>query len=128
MNSIPNYAAVNSTVDLCKIIDKSKVNLVNAMMRKLSNNIPKKNMISDISIKYSHPKWLIDKWLKNWSKDEVVKLLKWNNSEPEIWFRINILKTSIKEIHKFLNSENIDFVERHLHSAIFILYPSSCLR
>ena len=97
MNSVPKYAAVNTTVDLCKIIDQSKVNLVNAIMRKLSNNIPKKNIISDISIKYSHPKWLIDKWLKNWSKDEVIKLLKWNNSEPEIWFRINTSHT-----HEFL--------------------------
>ena len=76
-------------------------------------------MISDISIKYTHPKWFIDKWLKNWSKDEVVKLLKWNNSEPEIWFRINILKTSIKEIHKFLNSENIDFVENKILKEYF---------
>ena len=38
MDSIPDYAAVNTTVDLCKKIDKSKVNLINALMRKLSGN------------------------------------------------------------------------------------------
>ena len=37
MDSIPDYAAVNTTVDLCKKIDKNKINLVNALMRKLSN-------------------------------------------------------------------------------------------
>ena len=38
MDSTPDYAAVNTTVDLCKKIDKNKANLVNAIMRKISQN------------------------------------------------------------------------------------------
>ena len=39
MNSVPNYAAVDTTVELCKKIDFSKVKLINALMRKLSDNM-----------------------------------------------------------------------------------------
>ena len=70
-------------------------------MRKFSSKIKKEEILNDISIEYSHPQWLIDKWLNRWSNDRVIELLKWNNSKPKIWFRVNILETSIKEIHNF---------------------------
>ena len=110
MDSVPNYAAVNTTVELCKKIDFSKVKLINALMRKLSDNIELKNhKIIDDAINFSHPKWLIARWNSRWKKKEVLQLLEWNNSEPKIWFRINILKTSIDQIHSNLNDMDIEF-------------------
>ena len=119
MDSIPNYAAVNTTVDLCKKIDKNKTNLVNAIMRKISQNIDKKNILSDLHIEYSHPKWLIDKWAKQWSNNKLIEFLKWNNKEPKIWFRINVLKTSINQIHNFLSLKNIDFIQNDILKEYF---------
>ncbi len=113
MDSVPNYAAVNTTVDLCKKNDNSKVGLVNALMRKLSND-GMIDEISDIGIKYSHPDWMIKRWLKRWSSSKVEKLLTWNNKEPKIWFRINLLKVSVNEIHNFLNDNDIDFIQNDI--------------
>ena len=110
MNSVPDYAAVNTTVELCKKHIIFGHNLVNALMRKFSNKIKRDEILKDISIEYSHPKWLIDKWLEKWPNYKVIELLKWNNSEPKIWFRVNILKTSIQKVHKFLNEQNIKFI------------------
>jgi len=119
MDSIPDYAAVNTTVDLCKKIDKSKVNLINALMRKLSGNNKNLDSLPDISIEYSHPEWLINKWLKRWSYDKVIRLLKWNNTEPKIWFRINLLATSIKKIHNFLDKHGINFIQSEVLEEYF---------
>ena len=119
MDSTPNYAAVNTTVDLCKKIDKNKVNLVNAIMRKISQNSDKKDVFSVLSIEYCHPKWLIDKWSKQWSDKKLIEFLKWNNKEPQIWFRINTLKTSKNEIHNFLKMKNIDFIQNDILKEYF---------
>jgi len=110
MDSIPNYAAVNTTVELCKKVAFSKVSLINALMRKLSDNIDLKNQsIAESAIRFSHPKWLIKKWINKWGDDKVLQLLKWNNLEPKIWFRINTLKISIDKMHSKLQGMNIDF-------------------
>ena len=85
MNSVPDYAAVNTTVELCKKHIVFGHNLVNALMRKFSNKIKRDEILKDISIEYSHPKWLIDKWLEKWPNYKVIELLKWNNSEPKIF-------------------------------------------
>ena len=110
VNSVPSYAAVNSTVDLCKSIDKSKCNLINAIMRKLSDNINIKDEdIDDLSIMYSQPNWMIDRWSKYLNKDELINLLKYNNSEPKIWFRINTLNEQKNKIFEYLEYKNIDY-------------------
>ncbi len=123
VNSVPSYAAVNSTVDLCKSIDKKKCNLINAIMRKLSDNIDIKDEdINDLSIKYSQPNWMIDRWAINRSDKELLNLLKHNNAEPKIWFRINANKSSKSEIFEYLNKENIIY-EKSKIIDIFLLQP-----
>jgi 16S rRNA (cytosine967-C5)-methyltransferase len=120
MDSVPEYAAVNTTVDLCKRVDSSKSKLINAIMRKLSiNNDIKNKDIKDIDIKYSHPKWLIDKWKKIFSDEQILKILKQNNQEPKIWFRVNTLKTSVKDIFDLLNKQNISFEQSNIIEPFF---------
>ena len=120
MNSVPNYAAVDTTVELCKKIDFSKVKLINALMRKLSDNIDLKNQdIRNNSIKFSHPEWLIKKWSNRWTDSDVLQLLNWNNSEPKIWFRINTLKISIDQMYSDLNDAGIDFITHSLLNEFF---------
>ena len=124
MNSVPSYAAVNTTVDLCKKIDYSKHKLINAIMRKLSNNINIKNEeIKDLAVKFSHPKWLLDKWQKQWDSNTVLELITHNNIEPKICFRINRLKISIKEIYDLLIKRKISFEESDVIDEFF--YSSS---
>ncbi len=120
VNSVPSYAAVNSTVDLCKSIDKKKCNLINAIMRKLSDNIDIKDEdINDLSIKYSQPNWMIDRWAINRSDKELLNLLKHNNTEPKIWFRINANKSSKSEIFEYLNKENIIYEKSKIIDIFF---------
>ncbi|GAQ95396.1 16S rRNA (cytosine967-C5)-methyltransferase [Thermodesulfovibrio aggregans] len=84
---IPEYAVTFEAVNIEKIFN-GKPAVVNAILRSfikkysgkgleeiLSINLP-------LSIKYSHPEWLIKRWLKRFSPEEVESLLKANNKKP----------------------------------------------
>ena len=69
MNSVPDYASVSTIVDLTKKIDKRKVSLINAVLRRLTNvNNIDHQQINDFSIKYNHPDWMIDRWAKQFDR------------------------------------------------------------
>ena len=123
VDSIPNYASVNSTVNLVKAIDKSKTNLINAIMRKFSlNNSFFNKPINDISIKYSHPKWLLNKWTSSWNNNEIIDILKWNLLKPKIWFRVNSNKTSINVVLDFLKEKKITY---KIHDTLKVFFYCS---
>ena len=109
MNSVPDYASVNTVVELAKIIDKNKVGLVNAILRNLSklDLIDNKN-IDKLSIKFNHPDWMIDKWSKVHEKETLLSILEANNKEPIIWFRINSLKTNQLEVKSILKKIGVE--------------------
>ena len=109
MNSVPDYASVNTVVELAKIIDKNKVGLVNAILRNLSklDLIDNKN-IDKLSIKFNHPDWMIDKWSKVHEKETLLSILEANNREPIIWFRINSLKTNQLEVKSILKKIGVE--------------------
>ncbi len=74
LNSIPDYAAINETVELASIkFDKKIKNLVNALLRQISRNkenldFPdqKTDTSRFMSVNYSYPQWLIDKWIDSY--------------------------------------------------------------
>ena len=77
MDSVPDYAAVTTTVNLAKRVHKNLGGLANAILRTIikENNkliILDENTPIDIVSEYlSHPKWLINKWIKDYSFDDV---------------------------------------------------------
>ena len=70
-------------------------------LNKAKNDIPypnpKKNLVNAISVTYSHPVWLVEKWLGIYSEQDVVKLCEFNNAEPPLTVRVNPIKASVKE-------------------------------
>ena len=112
MNSVPNYAAVNTSVDLCKTINSNYTSFINAVLRNVINinfTEPKITDVSEFSNYISHPKWLIEKWNKVWNNKEINDLSRWNNSIPQIWFRINTILSNNNEVVNFLKDSNINY-------------------
>ena len=89
LDKIPVSAAVNESVNLAKISGFSSASgLVNAVLRKISSNpCP---IVEDLSIKYSHPKWLVDRLCTEYGYDFTEAFLKCNNSEPTTDYHIGI--------------------------------------
>jgi len=93
----PEHAAVFETVELASERTRSLVNAVlrNALRRKeeLLGNASKQ----DLTVRSSHPRFLIDRWRQNFGVENTVALCKWNNRPAPVYARINRLEISVDE-------------------------------
>jgi 16S rRNA (cytosine967-C5)-methyltransferase len=100
MDRVPDHAAVNESVKLAKqVVDTQHMSgVVNGVLRKV---IADRHVIAlpaasemefneRLSIEYSHPRWLVDRWLKNLGLGPTKQLLAFNNGRPEIFLRRKI--------------------------------------
>ena len=84
-NSIPDSAAVNECVQLCKTSGfKSASGLVNAILRKISS--AEIQYPESLAVKYSHPDWFVDKFLVEKGAEFTEQLLISNNSEAPLCY------------------------------------------
>ncbi|MBQ6795128.1 MAG: 16S rRNA (cytosine(967)-C(5))-methyltransferase RsmB [Clostridia bacterium] len=95
MEKIPESATINECVKLAKRYGHQKSSgFVNAVLRKAmtsGNFLPEEGSIEYLSVFYSYPEWIVQKWSKEWA-EEVVKLLEAGNSTPPTYLRRNLLK------------------------------------
>jgi 16S rRNA (cytosine967-C5)-methyltransferase len=93
----PEHAAVYETVHLANAKARSLVNgvLRSALRRKpeLIENASRQ----DLSVRSSHPQFLIDRWTQNFGPENTAALCDWNNQSAPIYARINRLKISDDE-------------------------------
>lgn len=87
---LPDHAAVFETVELGK---SSVRGLINAVMRRAASS---RKRLLDLSalppeVRYSHPKWLFDRWAENFGKDDAETLMAFNNEPAPVVARINPL-------------------------------------
>jgi 16S rRNA (cytosine967-C5)-methyltransferase len=94
MGSVPAYAAIAQTVELAKRrhgLGASK--LVNAVLRRTDREreslaVPTPSDPTDaLALKYSHPPWLVAKWVERWGEEDAARLLTLNNSEAGLVIR-----------------------------------------
>src|SRR5690606_5317838 len=81
MEKVPNSAAVNESVKLAKKYShKGSVSYVNGVLRNIIRkranilDIDIKNTMDYISIKYSHPKWMVKRWIDEFGEDFTLEL------------------------------------------------------
>ena len=93
----PEHAAVNESVELASPRNRSLVNAVlrNALRRKAV--LLENTSNQDLSVRASHPQFLIDRWTRNLGPENAATLCEWNNRPAPIYARINRLKTSDEE-------------------------------
>jgi len=90
----PQHAAVYETVELASAKTRS---LVNAVLRKAlrdRDELEAKSREQSLAVRFSHPQFLIDRWMRNFGTENTTTLCEWNNRPPPIYARINRLKLS----------------------------------
>ena len=110
LDRVPDSAAVNTSVELAKLSGRGQAaGLVNAVLRKVSQNkenlpeIPQRDEVKYLSIRYSHPKWLVKRLLSLLGRTETEALLALDNGTPPLTVQINPLKTTAEELTRELS-------------------------
>lgn len=109
LDKVPDYAAVNEAVEFVKKLQGQKpADLTNAVLRNIIRSKdsirypdPSEDLAAYFSAYYSHPLWLVKRWVNRFGKEETEKLLISNNNKPSLTLRINNLVTKSDEL-KFL--------------------------
>ncbi|GHU50936.1 ribosomal RNA small subunit methyltransferase B [Clostridia bacterium] len=111
MNSVPEYAAVNETVNLAKKFTPGQEGFINGVLRQFLRDreyvaLPDRNKseVDYLSIKYSYAPWIVEMWLKAYESETVEKLMEAGNKTPQFTIRVNRLKTTRDDAVERLNS------------------------
>ena len=110
------HAAVHETVELAR---KKERSLVNAMLRtatRQQSDLLARASAQPLSIRTSHPQFLVERWQQHFGPEHAEALCKWNNLPAPVYGRINHLKI---DRDRFLRlyptsrplTRNCDFVE-----------------
>lgn len=99
LDRVPPWAAVDESVGLAKIHGHSGIaGFVNAVLRNIIRNredisLPQieEDPVFHISVLYSHPEWLVRRWIGRFGVEETVALCKANNEIPPLTIRTNTL-------------------------------------
>jgi 16S rRNA (cytosine967-C5)-methyltransferase len=106
LTKIPVPAVINESVNAAKSIYSDKHNypaLVNSVLRRTAETgwdfswpDQSRQPWRYLSVRYSHPEWLVKRWLRRWGPEETEQLLKINNEPSQVTLRVNTLKTTRK--------------------------------
>lgn len=129
LDRIPEYAAVNETVSLAP---RRSRGFVNAVMREylrkkqkgaLSELFPdeKKQPIEYLSVYYSFPKDVCERFLKIYGLERTKRIFEVFNKPPRLTLRINTLKISREDYARLLDEREIKYtLSERLENAILL--------
>ena len=118
MDKIPASAAVNESVALCKKLGYSRASgFCNAVLRKLATDkvqlpdIPGEGAAEYLSVKYSHPLWLVQYIISRRGYDSAEAFFAANNMIPDTCLQVNTLKTSTQKLLARLRDSDAECAE-----------------
>ena len=123
LDRIPPAAATHQAVSLAKRFGhRGTASLVNAVLRNAIRSGPdgprypplELDPVRHIGLRYSHPDWMIRRWLKRYGQSETIDLCQANNRVPQVVIRVNPLKTPEEKLREELRRQGIEVVEGHL--------------
>ncbi|HIG73140.1 MAG TPA: 16S rRNA (cytosine(967)-C(5))-methyltransferase RsmB [Bacteroidetes bacterium] len=113
----PPHAAVGEAVGVTRtLLHKGAAGLANAVLRKLAREVGEDRLprpstgdaAEDLAIEWSHPTWLVRRWLDRWGAEETKALLAFNNEVPRYTLRSNTLRVSPEQLMERLQQLGTD--------------------
>ena len=113
---IPTYAVIHEAVQYIKKEKPHAAGFVNAVLRSLQRDIKTLGAMESvvdvycresISLRYSHPQWLVDKLYSDYPQEEAQKIIQAHQNPPSLTLRLNTQKDSPAQISEMLAKEGI---------------------
>lgn len=113
MDRVPEYAVVNEAVNIvARRAGRGLGRVTNGVLRSLLRrredlNLPGQQK-ADLAAFYSHPDWMVDKFIEQYGIEQAQEVLVFNNLAPNLTLRVNRMRTSPEQLVAELGSEGID--------------------
>lgn len=125
MDSVPESAAVNESVKLAKRLKNPAISgFINGILRTFirdGKKIPNsKNKSEQLSLEFSCPIWLVDKWLNEYGEDYTMSLLKSSLGKAPVTVRVNSIRKSVNEAIEILESDGVECEKTNFDNCIKI--------
>lgn len=119
MDGVPESAAVNESVKLCRELGKSSASgFVNGVLRTFLREgkpiiDPKKTPTEDqrLSLLYSCPPWLVQAFRRDYGEESLLSMLEASLGKPPLYLRVNTARITQQELMAQLEGENITVTE-----------------
>ena len=116
LDRVPAYGATNEGVKLAKqFADSYQAGYVNAILRRYLREKDQiefpdlyEDPIKHISVVYSHPPWLVRRWLQRFSVEEVTSLALADNRIAPTGLRVNSLRATVPELEARLAQDGVE--------------------
>ena len=117
LDRVPDHAAVNEAVEFVKKLQGPKpAGLTNAVLRNIIRSKdsirypdPSEDPVGYLSAYYSHPSWMVKRYLERFGMEETEELLLANNEKPYLTLRLNAHRVEAEEFKSLLKSVHLRY-------------------
>ena len=110
---VPDHAAVSEAVENCRRLHKTSAGgFVNAILRSFLREkpvLPKGESADALAIRFSHPEWLVERFLGRYGVQQTLGLLERNNEPPPPVHWVNVFRTDLSSLCKELDEDEIPY-------------------
>ncbi len=115
LDGVPDHAAIHTTVELAKQVTRASLaGMVNAVLRRAQRE-PQRVVYPDrdqdaaayLSLWYSHPRWLVERWLTRWGPERTEALLAANNRPAPLFIAANTQRTTRDQLVAALEAASV---------------------
>lgn len=136
MDRVPESAAVNEAVKLAKKYgNRGSVGFVNGLLRTI---VRRKEELADVkiqdrkhnlSVRYSHPLWLVERWVDEFGYEFTEKLCKANNDVAKFTIRVNPIRTTKDKLIGDLLGQGYQVLESEISKdSLIVKNPGSIFK
>ena len=116
LDKVPQHAAVNESVALARKYSRNprSAGLVNAVLRAFLRQkdalpaVKGRDALETLSLRYSHPRWLVEAFVSRLGMEEAEELLRLDNEQPPTCAQVNALKTTSGALTEALLAEEAE--------------------
>ena len=110
LTRVPARAAVDESVKLTRKFCKNPgaVGLVNAVLRNIERSKGELNPPDDLSVRYSHPQWLVDLFMERLGPESTECLLECHNGEVPTMAQVNTCNSTAEQVLDVLFAAGVE--------------------
>lgn len=133
LDRVPSSAAVNTSTELAKSHGK-KPGYVNGLLRNLDRQRSAivypgpEDPVRQLAVLYSHPEWLVRRWVQRYGAELAASLLRENNHPSPLVVRTNSLRTTRNGLRAAFASQGVEARETRYATAGIEILSSPGLR